>query len=194
MPKQLGSYNEKTKENVEKLKKYEAVSIASKELSVENGSEYLKELKESIGADAFKDIETFEKVREEYSSGNINYEVRGKKFTSPSKVTSLSGNKISKVSYPTMSSMPEIYRFTRNSNLPGYFPYSSGIFPSKRTDEDPKRMFAGEGGLQEQTRGFTTYQVIVRRRDFQRLSIQLLYMERTQTLVPISLVKSARQG
>jgi methylmalonyl-CoA mutase len=33
----------------------------------------------------------------------------------------------------------------RRENLPGYFPYTAGVFPLKRVDEDPTRMFAGEG-------------------------------------------------
>ena len=34
----------------------------------------------------------------------------------------------------------------RRENLPGRFPYTAGVFPFKRVDEDPKRQFAGEGG------------------------------------------------
>ena len=46
--------------------------------------------------------------------------------------------------------------FLRESNIPGYFPYGAGIFPSKRTDEDPKRMFAGEGEASRTNKSFTT--------------------------------------
>ena len=51
-----------------------------------------------------------------------------------------------KVAFPRFSSLEDRYLFIKNQNLPGAFPYASGIFPFKRSDEDPKRMFAGEGG------------------------------------------------
>ncbi|OPX37060.1 MAG: methylmalonyl-CoA mutase, partial [Desulfobacteraceae bacterium 4484_190.3] len=40
----------------------------------------------------------------------------------------------------------EIYTWLRKENLPGFFPYTAGVFPLKRVGEDPTRMFAGEGG------------------------------------------------
>ena len=36
-------------------------------------------------------------------------------------------------------------RFLRRENLPGHFPFTAGVFPFKRDNEDPARMFAGEG-------------------------------------------------
>ena len=39
----------------------------------------------------------------------------------------------------------ELLRFLRAENLPGYFPFTAGVFPFKRDGEDPARMFAGEG-------------------------------------------------
>lgn len=39
-------------------------------------------------------------------------------------------------------------------NLPGSFPYTAGIYPFKRTGEDPTRMFAGEGGPERTNRRF----------------------------------------
>ena len=59
---------------------------------------------------------------------------------------SLAGLHISKVAVPQFRSLVEQYLFVKKQNLPGFFPYAAGIFPLKRTDEEPKRMFAGEGG------------------------------------------------
>ena len=39
-------------------------------------------------------------------------------------------------------------------NLPGRFPFTAGVFPFKRTEEDPTRMFAGEGGPEQTNRRF----------------------------------------
>ncbi|HWJ81719.1 MAG TPA: fused isobutyryl-CoA mutase/GTPase IcmF, partial [Nocardioides sp.] len=59
--------------------------------------------------------------------------------------TSLSGNTIARVAVPRFEDHGELVRFWRRENLPGYFPFTAGVFPFKRTGEDPARMFAGEG-------------------------------------------------
>ena len=58
---------------------------------------------------------------------------------------SLSGNKIPRVSLPRTTDHGELVRYWRSENLPGYFPFTAGVFPFKRDGEDPARMFAGEG-------------------------------------------------
>ncbi|MFD4324858.1 fused isobutyryl-CoA mutase/GTPase IcmF [Nocardioides sp. NPDC058538] len=59
--------------------------------------------------------------------------------------TSLAGNYIPRVATPRYTDRGELTRFLRNENLPGFFPYTAGVFPYKRANEDPARMFAGEG-------------------------------------------------
>ena len=58
---------------------------------------------------------------------------------------SLSGNLIPRVALPRYEDHGELLRFLREENLPGYFPFTAGVFPFKRDGEDPARMFAGEG-------------------------------------------------
>jgi isobutyryl-CoA mutase len=58
---------------------------------------------------------------------------------------SLSGNIIPRVALPRFTDHGELLRFLREENLPGYFPFTAGVFPFKREGEDPARMFAGEG-------------------------------------------------
>ena len=58
---------------------------------------------------------------------------------------SLSGNRIPRVALPRYTDHGELLRFLRGENLPGYFPFTAGVFPFKREGEDPARMFAGEG-------------------------------------------------
>ncbi|MBP6996504.1 MAG: cobalamin-dependent protein [Phycicoccus sp.] len=58
---------------------------------------------------------------------------------------SLSGNKIRRVSLPRYHDEGDLLSFLRRENLPGYFPFTAGVFPFKRENEDPARMFAGEG-------------------------------------------------
>ncbi|WP_418064263.1 fused isobutyryl-CoA mutase/GTPase IcmF [Pimelobacter simplex] len=58
---------------------------------------------------------------------------------------SLSGNRIPRVAVPQYDDHGELVRYWRRENLPGRFPFTAGVFPFKRADEDPARMFAGEG-------------------------------------------------
>jgi len=58
---------------------------------------------------------------------------------------SLSGSRIPRVAVPKYDDHGELVRFWRRENLPGRFPFAAGVFPYKRANEDPARMFAGEG-------------------------------------------------
>ena len=58
---------------------------------------------------------------------------------------SLSGIPIPRVALPRYADHGDLLRFLREENLPGYFPFTAGVFPFKREGEDPARMFAGEG-------------------------------------------------
>jgi methylmalonyl-CoA mutase len=42
----------------------------------------------------------------------------------------------------------------REENVPGRFPFTAGVFPLKRVDEEPTRMFAGEGDPTRTNRRF----------------------------------------
>jgi len=70
---------------------------------------------------------------------------RGKESLTQLVTTSLSGTKIRKVALPRFEDHGEILRFLMLENVPGFFPYTGGVFAFKRENEDPTRMFAGEG-------------------------------------------------
>lgn len=61
-------------------------------------------------------------------------------------VRSLSGLDIPRVAKPSFDSKSSLLRWLRAEHLPGHFPFTAGVFEYKRSDEDPTRMFAGEGG------------------------------------------------
>lgn len=148
-------YNRVTMERVEKLRDYEALTKAS-ELVNDNGGLQAKlaEVKTELGEEPLKELEVLEKTINDYRAGEFAYEVRGKEIKVKTQYTSLSGTPISKVATPRYRSLAERYRFIRTENLPGSFPYAAGIFPFKRADEDPKRMFAGEGGPKRTNKRF----------------------------------------
>ena len=67
---------------------------------------------------------------------------------------SLSGNKIPRVALPRYRDHGELVKFWRKENLPGFYPFTAGVFPFKRDSEDPARMFAGEGDPARTNRRF----------------------------------------
>ncbi len=140
-------YNRTSLEISEKLKDYEALKIATQLVGNNKDLEAkLVEVKASIPEVAFEELKKLDETVSQYENGTFTYVVRGKEIKVNTKYTSLSHNQISKVGFPQFSSLKDKFKFIRNSNLPGHFPFAAGIFPFKRADEDPKRMFAGEGG------------------------------------------------
>ncbi len=99
-------------------------------------------------------IEGWDLLAEAYRKNEYSYTVRGKKFTVPLYTESLSGTKIPRVALPRTQDPGEQLRFALLENLPGFFPYTSGVFPFKRVGEDPTRMFAGEGSPERTNRRF----------------------------------------
>jgi methylmalonyl-CoA mutase len=83
-----------------------------------------------------------------YRQDELVYEVRGREIRVPLFTESLCRKKIPKIALPRFKDPGEIYCWLRRENLPGYFPYTAGVFPMKRVGEDPTRMFAGEGDPQ----------------------------------------------
>ncbi len=93
-------------------------------------------------------------IKEEYGKDELVYKVRGREVRVPLYTESLSQMKIPKIVLPGFKDPGEIYRWMREENLPGHFPFTAGVFPLKRVDEDPTRMFAGEGDPARTNRRF----------------------------------------
>jgi methylmalonyl-CoA mutase len=82
------------------------------------------------------------------------YEVRGKPVEGNNYVESMSHQQVPKIAAPTYTSWGELLTFLMKENLPGAYPYTGGIYPYRRTGEDPLRMFAGEGTPERTNRRF----------------------------------------
>ncbi|SDE18404.1 fused isobutyryl-CoA mutase/GTPase IcmF [Nocardioides lianchengensis] len=93
-------------------------------------------------------------VVESYSGDEQVVKVRDKELHTKLTRESLSGNRIPRVALPSYADHGELVRFWRRENLPGYFPFTAGVFPFKRDGEDPARMFAGEGDPARTNRRF----------------------------------------
>jgi methylmalonyl-CoA mutase len=91
---------------------------------------------------------------DKYGGEEYTYTVRGKEIRVPTKVETLSHTKIPRVLLPKFKDWGEILRWSLTENVPGEFPYTAGVYPFKRSGEDPTRMFAGEGGPERTNRRF----------------------------------------
>ena len=89
-----------------------------------------------------------------YRADRFRYEVRGQVVEVENFRETLSGNQIPKVALPPFRAATERLRWRLLENVPGEFPYTSGVFPFKRQAEDPTRMFAGEGPSERTNRRF----------------------------------------
>jgi isobutyryl-CoA mutase len=82
------------------------------------------------------------------------YKVRDKVIRVENYRESLSHQKIPKVAPPKSKDWGELVSFLGKENLPGHYPYTGGVYPYRRTGEDPTRMFAGEGTPERTNRRF----------------------------------------
>ncbi len=82
------------------------------------------------------------------------YQVRDKTIRVENYRESLSHQQIPKIAAPTYRSWGELLTFLQKENLPGHYPYTGGVYPYRRTGEDPIRMFAGEGTPERTNRRF----------------------------------------
>ena len=89
-----------------------------------------------------------------YKNPIYSFKVRDKEIKIETHTESLSHLQIPKVSLPKYQAWGDILRWILQENVPGEFPFTSGLYPFKRTGEDPARMFAGEGGPERTNRRF----------------------------------------
>jgi len=89
-----------------------------------------------------------------YAGDEFVVKVRDKEIRTSIVHTTLSGNKIRKVALPAYEDHGELLKWLLLDNVPGSFPYAAGTFAFKRENEDPTRMFAGEGDAFRTNRRF----------------------------------------
>ena len=114
----------------------------------------LGERKERLAPETSTFLAEWLKLKEAYRQEEFVTTVRGKELHTPLYTTTISGTRIPKVCLPGYADWGELVRWAMKENLPGRFPYTAGLFPFKRTAEDPKRQFAGEGTPERTNRRF----------------------------------------
>ncbi len=108
----------------------------------------------ALHPDTRKLLEEWTEIQQTYTREELVYRVRGREIRVPLYTKTLSHQRLPKISLPRFEDPGEIYQWLRNENVPGRFPFTSGVFPLKRTDEEPTRMFAGEGDPSRTNRRF----------------------------------------
>jgi isobutyryl-CoA mutase len=98
-----------------------------------------------LDAAARKLLQQWPQMKQAYAGDEYVVKIRDKEIRTALTSKSLSGTTIRKVSLPTFEDHGEILKWLMLDNVPGSFPYTAGTFAFKRENEDPTRMFAGEG-------------------------------------------------
>jgi len=90
-------------------------------------------------------IEDWPETKKTYAGDEQVVRVREREIHTRLNTVSLSGTRVPKVALPGFEDHGEILKWRMRENLPGSFPFTAGVFSFKRENEDPTRMFAGEG-------------------------------------------------
>ncbi len=152
-------YHAQIDNQVKKVRERQALRMA-KELFASCGKpvtsfdELLDGKEGELDPHAQKILATWPELIKQYGGEEHVVRIRDKEIRTKLTRTSLSGSTIRKVYLPRYQDEGEILRFLMKENVPGRFPFTAGVFPFKRENEDPTRMFAGEGDAFRTNRRF----------------------------------------
>jgi methylmalonyl-CoA mutase len=107
-----------------------------------------------LAAESKRLIDDWPETKKTYSGDEHVVTVRNREVHTRLKTVSLSGTRVPKVALPRFEDHGEILAWRMRENLPGSFPFTAGVFAFKRENEDPTRMFAGEGDAFRTNRRF----------------------------------------
>jgi methylmalonyl-CoA mutase len=155
----IRDYNQKTDEQAAIASRLYKVTGALEELPPGSPArqpleQQIERLEQELFPVCRKLIHEWGPTRDRYRKEFFEYEVRGRIIQQPLYTESLSHLKIPRIAVPRFSDWGDILRWRVQENFPGKFPFTSGIFPLKRSEEDPTRMFAGEGGPERTNKRF----------------------------------------
>ncbi|GAA4712221.1 fused isobutyryl-CoA mutase/GTPase IcmF [Nocardioides conyzicola] len=136
-------YHAETEQLVDAARRLQRLEEVSAELADDEQGGVLAKLaeaREALPVETKQQLEEWPSVVQEYAE-------------KPTR-ESLSGNQIPRVVLPSYVDHGELVKYWRRENVPGRFPFTAGVFPFKRENEDPARMFAGEGDPARTNRRF----------------------------------------
>ncbi|NHA69554.1 fused isobutyryl-CoA mutase/GTPase IcmF [Phycicoccus flavus] len=105
----------------------------------------LEQARQDLPPAVARQLAEWPEVVEAYSGEEQVVTVRDREIHTALARETLSGNEVRRVSLPRLADHGDLLSFLRREHLPGWFPFTAGVFRFKRDNEDPARMFAGEG-------------------------------------------------
>ena len=149
-------YKERTQRLAAQASKWGALRSLAPELGLTSAvvSQKEKELSGELTEAEIRGLMGWDDLLKRYEGDEFVFEVRGKEIRQKLTHESLSGTKIRRVVLPKYRDWGDRFAWLRLENVPGEFPYTAGVFSLRRKDEDPKRMFAGEGPPERTNRRF----------------------------------------
>ncbi len=109
---------------------------------------------EEIGREGVGELKAWPARARAATDETYTYKVRDRDVTGENYTETLSHQRVPKIAVPRFADWGELLRFIRTENLPGFYPYTGGVYPYRREAEDPTRMFAGEGPPERTNRRF----------------------------------------
>jgi isobutyryl-CoA mutase len=109
---------------------------------------------EAIGAEGRELLRDWPARARNATDPEYGYEVRGRERKGENYTESLSHQQIPKIAVPKLRDPGDLLAWLMHENLPGGYPYTAGVYPYRREEEDPIRMFAGEGIPERTNRRF----------------------------------------
>ncbi|MEH6344045.1 MAG: methylmalonyl-CoA mutase family protein [Bermanella sp.] len=135
------------------LMDYEQQQLTSNDLICTLRQKYQGHLN-CLAPDIKQNLENWAQQKDSVKAEHYEYKVRGKAIQGDNYCQSLSHLAINKVATPDFEDWGNLVIFLGKENLPGFYPYTAGVFPYRREGEDPLRMFAGEGTPERTNRRF----------------------------------------
>jgi len=155
----LRGYHDATDEQVAIVRRAAALTdtraaLADAGSSTSDVDGLLDDARRRVATDSEELLDRWRSTVEGYRGAELVVRVRDKELHTQLWRETLSGTKVPRVALPRFDDDGTLLRFLRKENLPGFFPFTAGVFPFKRDNEDPARMFAGEGDAFRTNRRF----------------------------------------
>ena len=161
----IRNYHQQTRQQAQNLRKVWHLKEACESTGANNETEdslrlvsmlkdEIEKAEATLKKETLDSIAEWEKIKDAYGKDELVYQVRDRDIRVPLFTESLSHTRIPKIALPRFEDPAEIYRWMREENVSGRFPFTAGVFPLKRADEEPTRMFAGEGDPARTNRRF----------------------------------------
>ena len=149
-------YKTRTKELAIKASQWGSLEKIKSDLNLpaEKYDSLKKQYTEGFTTEEIQSLNTWDDLKKTYAADELVFKVRDKEIRQKLVNKSLSGTKIRKVVLPEYQDFGDRFKFLKLENVPGEFPFTAGVFQLRRADEDPKRMFAGEGTPDRTNRRF----------------------------------------